>query len=198
MWTALLLLLPVVVIVVFVWAYRRQAAARGAASAERMKAFLESHSATAKHPTGAPAATPDAARAESSARSAPLVRAAPKAHAPLMNPQLIAFYRGLKTALPEHEVFPRVSLSTFLQPAGNLSGLAQEAQMRRFAQTTIDFLICDRTMQPVAAICHESLGLAATVTFARECVEGDGLRFVTLIDTAVPAPELLRTRVLGA
>ena len=38
--TWLLLLLPVLVIAAVVWNYRRQAAARDAASAERMKAFL--------------------------------------------------------------------------------------------------------------------------------------------------------------
>lgn len=51
LWTTVMVVLPIVVIAVLVWNYRRQAAAREAASAERLKAFL-SASAAAKASSG--------------------------------------------------------------------------------------------------------------------------------------------------
>ena len=111
----------------------------------------------------------------------------------------MAFFQTLKGALPEHEVFPRVSLSAFIQPAENLTGFAREAQQRRLADAVVDFLVCDKSMTTVAAVqCVVRTAKAAeTVSFAAACVASTGVRWVEISPAALPAREEIKQRVLG-
>ena len=203
MWTWLLILTPVVAIAVLVWNYRRQAAAREVASAERMKAFLGKAATDAKaDPAGSPlsaAPMPDTP-AVRGVRAQPQAVSGFASRAQLLNAEQLAIYRLLKSALPEYEVFPQMSLSSFIQPAENLTGFAREAQMRRLADTTVDFLVCDRSMKPVAtAQCGARTGKAAeNAAFAAACVASTGVRWVEFSPGALPSFEGLRTWVLGA
>ena len=200
MWTWLLLLAPVVVIAAFVWNYRRQAAAREAASAERMKAFLEQ---TRASPSARPAdrqLTTPAARPAAVARRVqpqPQIAAGFTAHARLLNAEQTALYHLLKGALPEHAVFARVSLAACLQPAEHVTGFAREAQRRQLADATVDFLVCDSTMKPVAAICLNGAGGAGAHPFAQSCVAETELRFMVIDARALPKPDDIRAQVCG-
>jgi len=197
----LVLLVIAVVIAVFIWNFRRQAAAREAAGAERMKAFLEQ---TRADPAAQSALRPAQAQmpvAEPAARSAKPQPAVSGfiAGAPLLSPPQRTLYHLLKIGLPEHEVFACVSLAAFIQPADNPTGFAREAQERRLADAAADFLICDKTMNAVAAVqCGVRGGKAAeTAAFAAACIASSGLRWVEISPDALPRREEIRQRILG-
>ena len=198
------LLLGVVVIAVFIWNYRRQAAAREAASAERMKAFVEQARAnSAANPADTPAtavsAVPAALTPARSAQSRlPLVSGF-AARGPLLSAEQMALYPLLKSALPDYEVFVRVSLAAFIQADENSTGFAREAQQRRLADAVVDFLVCDKSMTAVAAVqCGARTGKTAeTASFAAACVASTGVRWVEISPAALPAREEIKQRVLG-
>ncbi len=63
------------------------------------------------------------------------------------------FYRRLRTALPEHEVFAQVAMGALLRPVGAKDRSDYHGLRGRFAQKIIDFVICDRsTLEPVAIV----------------------------------------------
>lgn len=206
----LLSLLPVIVVVVvavLVWNYRRQAAAREAASAERMKALL------GKGAGDAPVNLADVQLKTAGARSASttpqqaVVKPKPQivsgyvARAQLLPAQYVSLYRLLQSALPQHEVYPSVSLKAFVQIAENSTGFAREAQERRLTDTEVDFLICDKAFKPLAAIhcAANRVGKAAEMAaFTAACVVSVGMRWVELSPEAPPAPDAIRAQVLGA
>lgn len=202
MWTTLLLLTPVVVIAMFIWNYRRQAAAREAASAERMKAFLEQTRANSSvPPADGLLATPPAGPAAAARRVQPQPQmqfpAGFTARARLLDVEQTALYHLLTSALPEHAVFARVSLAACMQPTEHLTGFAREAQQRRLADATVDFLVCDTTMKPLAAICLTGAGGAGTHQFVQSCVATTELRFLVIDARALPKPDDIRSRVRG-
>ena len=189
-------LVLIVVIAVLVWNYRRQTAAREAASAERMKAFLEQARAAPGRAADAPVAAVE-----------PVTRSVRQpdiegftARTPLLNTEHLAFFHLLKSALPEHEIFARVSLAAFVRPAENLTGFAREAQERRLADATTDFLVCDQAAQPVAAVQNgvRSGKAAQTAAFAAACVVSTGVRWVEISPQVAVQREEIRRQVLGA
>ncbi len=206
----LLYLLPVVVVVmvvVLVWNYRRQAAAREAASAERMKALLGKGAGDAVvSPVDIQLKTVGArnvsrAPLQSVVKSKPQVVSGFVARAQLIPAEYVPIYRLLQSALPQHEIYPCASLKVFVQIAENLTGFAREAQERRLADAAVDFLICDKTFKPLAAI-HCGAGRAGKAAemaaFAAACVASVGMRWLELSPEAPPAPDALRAQVLGA
>jgi hypothetical protein len=197
-------LLVVVIIAVFVWNYRRQTAAREAASAERMKAFMKQARAAAASEKPAaiarPAASPvTAATAPGAKAPLPLVSGF-KARTPLMSNEQRALYAVLKSGLPDCEVLAQVSLATFIQPAENLTGFAREAQERRLIDAAVDFLVCDGSMKALAAVqCGPRSGKAAeTAAFAAACVLSTGIRWVEIVPPALPRVDEIKQQVLGA
>lgn len=205
----LVLLVAIIAIAIFILNYRRQAAAREAANAERMKAFLEQaragKSTDAPTPTLSAAAIPAAAAPATAAASARPIKPAPdvagfSARHPMLNAEQAALYRLLKSALPSHEVFAQVSLAAFIAPPADLTGFAREAQLRRLADAVADFVVCDSAMKVVAAVqCGARSGKAAeSAAFAAACVAGVGIRWIELSPQALPTREQLAQRVLGA
>jgi hypothetical protein len=202
MW--LVLLLVAVAVAVFVWNYRRQAAAREAASAERMKAFLDA--ARSNAPANAPA--DEAARhaavggATINRTPAPVAPAAITGYvprAPLLNAEQRALHVLLKHSLPDHEILACVSLAAFIKPADNITGFAREAQQRRLADAVADFVVCDGSMKAVAAVqCGARSGSAAqSAAFAAACAASTGVRWVEISPQALPGADDIRQRVLG-
>ncbi len=191
-------LLAVVVIAVFIWNYRRQAAAREAASAERMKAFLEQARANAPSAANAPVNAP-APAARGASPQLPLA-AGFTVRASLLSTEQRALHGLLKDGLPDHEIFACVSLAAFIQPAENLAGFAREAQERRLADAVVDFLVCGKSMRAVAAVqCGVRSGKAAeSAAFAAACVVSTGMRWVEIKPDALPAREAVRATILGA
>ena len=206
----LLSLLPVVVVVmvvVLVWNYRRQAAAREAASAERMKALLGKSAGDAPVNPAEVQLKSAGARSVSPASPQAVVKPRPQvvsgfvARVQLMPAAYVPVYRLLQSALPQHEVYPCVSLKAFIQIAENSTGFAREAQERRLADAAVDFLICDKTFKPLAAIhcAAGTVGKAAEMAaFTAACVASAGIRWLELSPAAPPEPDAIRAQVLGA
>lgn len=198
----LVLLVTAAVIAGFVWNYRRQAAARETASAERMKAFLEqSRSNNAAHPVvpSDSANEPVVKPIERDLKAQPNVSGY-TLRAPLLAPPQRTLFHLLKIGLPEHEVFACVSLAAFIQPAENLTGFAREAQERRLADAVVDFVVCDKSMKAVVAVqCGvRSSKAAENAAFAATCIASTGLRWVEISPDALPRRDEIRQRVLGA
>jgi Protein of unknown function (DUF2726) len=202
------LLLVVAIIVVFVWNYRRQTAARDAASAERMNAFMEqARGVAAANPavadkTAVAATAPPPAGVSSAALGAkpplPLVSGF-KARAQLLSNEQRALHALLKSGLPDCEILAQVSLATFIQPAENLTGFAREAQERRLTDAVVDFLVCDQSMKALAGVqCGPRSGKAAeTAAFAAACVLSTGIRWVEVAPLTLPRVDEIKRQVLG-
>lgn len=195
----LVLLIVIVAIGVLIWNIRRLTAAREATSAERMKAFLEqARTAAAVNPTAT--AAPAAVTSPTPLREAqPQALSGYTARVPLLSADQAALYALLKNGLPQHEIFIRMSLAAFMQPAGNLAGFAREVQERRLADAVVDFVVCDQSMQPVAAVqCDVRAGKAAeAAAFAAACVAATGMRWVEISPQALPRLDEIKQRVLG-
>jgi hypothetical protein len=64
------------------------------------------------------------------------------------------FFHRLRTALPDHLIFPQVALGAILQPHASLKS-DRSATMRsrsQFAQKIADFLICDTSLNIIAIV----------------------------------------------
>ena len=188
--TFLLWLTPVIVVAVFVWNYRKQAAAREDASEKRLKQFLTKPLAEdTAAPTAAPTTTP----------ASPLPKEYAVREGLLTPPQKVLYYL-LKTHLSDHEVLTKVGAAAFLDIPARFSGFERETRERRLALALADFVVCNKAFTPVAVVqCRaaESAGMAH-LAFARECSAAAGLRWVEVTPDAMPRREEIRLRVLGA
>jgi Protein of unknown function (DUF2726) len=229
MMTTLMVLAPIVIIAIVVWNYRRQNAAREAASEERMKAFLEASGVAAKGGAANAANAVSAIKAANSVdaliggAATPKVTPAPVAvtpvktlPAPPSKPQVVTGFTAraqlvaavqlpvfqlLQSALPRHAVLPRMNLAAFINPPAYETGFALEAQQRRLIDATVDFLVCDPQLKPVAVVQCKSgtpAPVPAQIAFAAACAVSTGIRWIVLAPEALPPPEDIRSRVLGA
>lgn len=199
----LILLIFIVVMVVFVMHFRRQAKAREAASAERMKAILDqARTSGAAGADGAKASpvTPAAAPPREARPQAVQTVSGISLRAPLLDAEQAAVFRQLKSALPDHEMFAQVSLAAFVAPGNDVTGFAREAAARRLTDTPVDFLVCSAALTPLAAVqCGARSGKAAEgAAYAQACAASLGVRWVELSPQALPPPQVLRQQVLGA
>lgn len=199
--TFLLWLAPVVVIAVFVWNYRKQVAAREAASERRLKEFLTQPLAEHATAPAASIATPNAAPASPTrvSASSPLAKEYAVREGLLTPPQKVLYYL-LKTHLSDHEVLTKVGAAAFLDIPARFSGFERETRERRLALALADFVVCNKAFTPVAVVqCRagESADMAH-LAFARECSAAAGLRWVEVVPDAMPRREEIRLRVLGA
>jgi hypothetical protein len=195
--TLLLWLSPFVAIAIVVWNYRRQAAAREAASNERFKELISK--TTAKDAGESTLAAPGF--------DAPVLPAPPVQ--PSMNfavrermltaPQTLLYYL-LKSNLSDHEVLAQVSAVTIVDVPSAVIGFERETRLRRLAAAVVDFVVCDKSFRAVAVVqCGTCAGIAAeTLAFARACCESAGLRWVEIAPNALPRRETVRSVVLGA
>ena len=190
-----LVLLPAGVIFYLVWDHRRRAGDRIAASATRLHAILS-----------APAEPPLARSGDDTAplepQPGPKTAASPslsyEARDRLLTPPQALLYYLLKTGLPDHLVFAQVALPAVLEPSHALSGFARDEQTRRLAGHALDFVVCDRSMRPVAVVELARRDAQQESGPSRKSwLLASGLRYVELQSDALPRKEAMRTLVLG-
>lgn len=196
----LLILLPIVVVAYVVWDYRRKTAARMAASSGRLNELLGVVAQTQQRvltpveavltpslPTPRPEAPP----------AAPLYASRER----VLNPQHTLLYYLLKTGLPDHVVFARVTLASILEAGPGLSGVARDEQTRRLAAITVDFVVADKGMRPVAVVelASNEQGSAALAdrASARTRLAAAGVRYVELDARTLPRKDAMRSLVLN-
>ena len=189
----LLMLATAGVVAYGVWDYRRKIAARESASKARFDEMFKSQGVAAPaKPESAPPmpATTVPAAVPTPPVSPPVAISAPGR---FLGKTETLVYRLLQTALPDHEIFANVMLSTVV--AASASGSQSEQQARRLAQYQIDFVVCDRDLRVVAAVEVEAGAGADAVGirhFKEECLRAAGIRLVWFDAAALPRRQEIR------
>ena len=135
-------LIGLVLIVGIVWAYGRTRHNHAAARAKQFDALLfEAKRSVA---------------ADDKAGVAPPVTATPVVASPvpelsrkpcLLLPSDLDLYRVFKSALPDHDILAKYSLSDLVDIAPSISGYERDQKLRRLAQHKVDLVVCNRQME---------------------------------------------------
>jgi hypothetical protein len=160
----------------FMAAYRRDKAQSGAASAQ------PAAHASAPRPTARPPAFA-------------MATVKPKG-AFLAGPNKL-LYLVLRTALPDHQIFPNVRLADALQIAGQPPTPQARAQL---TQARVDFVVCNKELAVVALV-DISDGNRADDVLKRQIepqINAAGGRYLRVAPTAIPRPAEARSLVCGA
>ena len=112
----------------------------------------------------------------------------------LTQPETLLFY-VLKAGLPDHEIFPRVSLASVLGAAENTPPSALTA--RSPARHEIDFVICDKSMQVVAAVQLDAQPGRQETQVVNQRLSAAGIRLVRFNPAALPRREQVRALIFG-
>ena len=162
----------VAIIGILIWSIKRKAREREAAGAERMKAMMDAMQAgKAQGTPAAPQAIVQAATPVATSPSTGLAEFVSRVS--LLDATQMEWYDALRAALPLHTVIPRASLASFARVGDAISGFEREARERRLSSATVDFLVCDEALQPLAAVC-----LSEPQEFTRSTCERIKLRLV--------------------
>jgi len=204
----LLILVPIGAIAYLVWDHKRKTAARNAAAEGRLQELL---AVAQPQPAAKPAeraAAPASQAGPAEATAGAVSAVSPTAPAPLYTsrervlsaPQTLAYYL-LRTGLPDHVVLARVSLASVVEAGPGLSGFAREEQIRRLAALTVDFVVAEKTMRPVAVVelasGDEGGAAQSDRASARTRLAAAGVRYLELDPKQLPRKEAMRTLVLG-
>jgi hypothetical protein len=180
----------VIVVAVFAWDYRKKAAKREAVSRQRMLQVMKPGALVA-----APAATtPEAAAAEPVPEAPPI---AYKANERMLSQPETLLYLLLRSGIPDHEIFPKLSLAAVVVAPG--TGYDREQQVRRLSRHQLDFVVCDKAMRVVAAVQLAAVGPEAVVAqrIREECLGSAGIRVVTIDPAGLPKRSEIRALVCG-
>ena len=181
-----------------IWDYRRKAARREADSKERFTQMLKAGPSAAAGTVAAPAAAPVAQLQPVPLTEAPDAPAiAYKARERLLSQTEKLVYLLLKTALPDHEILSKVTLTAVIDVPG--AGYDHELQLRRLSRQVLDFVVCDRGMKIVAAVQLAAAGPDAVIAqrIRSECLKSAGIRLVTIEPGALPKRSEVRAFVCG-
>lgn len=190
----LLVLAPFIAIPILWWHYRRKQAARERMASERWQKIVSNSAGVEQAVAGT--AAPIQASPSGQTLQAPYQR-----RDRLLDPAHTLMYYLLRTALAEHEVLTQVSLDRLLMVPAHTPGLEQERRMRGLAQHAVAFVVCDKTMQPLAAVdlleAEAPAALTAAPDFRSQCFAHSGIRYVRIARTALPKRHEVRALVLG-
>ena len=180
----LLALIPVAAVAYIVWAHRKRTAERAAASSKRFADMF-----------GAPAAVQRSAPTMPVAASAPVALGTRRET--LLDRRRLAVFRSLAAALPDHQVCPSVTLAALVDLPSAVQGREREQRLRALAQNTLDFVICDMDMRPVAAVDVDE-GASAESRIKSEYLGAAGIRHVRLQPDISIQPDEMRKRIFGS
>ena len=194
----LLLLLPPGAVVWIIWSYRNKTSQRNALSQERAELMVRTSPQNSAEPepaagNGEVAAAP--AVVPAATERIAVAFAALRRERFLSPPETLAYYL-LKTGLPRHEVFARVSLAEVLTPAGSQPWTPLD--QARFARHVLHFVVCDKSLQVLTAIRLAGAAPAEGMEWADSCLTAAGIRLVRLDPKAPPKREELSNIILGA
>lgn len=198
----LLALVPLLAAAYLVWDYRRKAARRDAASADRLNDLLgaidpvkaQGGAARAQAPVPAQAAMPAPVISTTAAPAAAPYAARER----LLTPAQTLLYQLLRAGLPDYAVFARMTLASVLEPGLAASPPARTEHARRLDAHVLDFVISDRQLRPVAVV---MLSPGGDASGSRGVVPMwlalAGVRYVEFETTGLPRKDAIRERVLG-
>ena len=171
---------------IFVWDFRRKAAARDAASQKRFDEIFRARAAAAPVPGTPPPAV--ALPTGAPQTNVPVASAAPSAGSRFLGQRETLLYRLLKAGIPDHEIFANVALPSVV-------GARSEHETRRLAQYRLDFVVCDKGMRVVAAVAIEPAGgmqAPGEHRFIADCLKAAGINLVRLNPATLPRREEIR------
>ena len=194
----LLTVLPLAAVVYLVWFYRKKTAERAAASRKRFSEMFGPNSKARSVPAappepGAAAIQTDPVMSRSAPLSAPGVTALCVRKEHVLSGKRDTLFEALRGALPDHLIFPHVSLAALVALPPAIQGREREQRQRGLAQSTIDFVVCDVHKRAVAAIdLVETSGTESL--FKAEYLKAAQLRYVQM--EHAPTPDLAGLRAL--
>ena len=117
----------------------------------------------------------------------------------VLDPSHTLVYYLLRTALPDYVVFAQVAFASVLEPSPGASRAGAEESLARLTARTVDFLVSDRNMQPIAVVqlvtaAHAN---AATAASPESSLDAAGVRYIELDPAALPRKDAIRAIVLG-
>lgn len=190
----LLALLPIAAVVYIVWTHKKKLAERNAAAAGRLQELM-----------AATALAQNASRAAPAQAAAPQPTAAQPAAVPLytvrervLSPPQNLLYLLLRTGLPEHVILVRPALAAIIEAGPGLAGAARAEQERWLAATSVDFVVADRNMRPLAVVDlraspNDAAGGRAA---ARTRLAAAGVRHLEFDAASLPRKDAIRALVL--
>ena len=198
----LLVLAPFVAIPIFWWMYRNKVRQRESESGARWEQFANAAKTGGLNgATAVPAAAPVTAAGMVAAAAATTAPQFARRTRTLDAAQTVLYYL-LKNALPDHEVMPQQTLARLLDVPADVVGTERELRVRGLALHTIDFVVCNKSLQIVAAIDllerAPPAALTAPTDFKSRCLAQAGIRHLRLTRTALPKRDAVRALVLGA
>lgn len=193
----LLMLAPLIAIAIFWWLYQRKQAQRERLANERWQQMVSKAVVPEKEAPVMAAMPPAMENPRSGAAPAvPGYRSRER----LLDPAETLFYFLLRTGVPEFEVLCGVGLSRLLQVSA-ATEIERERLARNLTQQTVDFVLCDKTMQPRVAIDLLTAEAPAALTASPDsktlCFAHTGIRYVRISRTALPKRQDVRAIVLG-
>ena len=189
----LLVVIPVAGIGYIVWDHKRKAAAREALSAGRLQQMLGPVEPAHTEQDGGPIRAASEAPVEVTRDSVAYVRCDR-----VLDPSHTLVYYLLRTALPDYVVFAHVAFASVLAPSPGSSAQSRAAALARLHAHTVDFLVSDRNMQPIAVVqvtaAHANAATAGSPELSLDAV---GVRYIELDPAALPRKDAVRAIVLG-
>lgn len=187
----LLILAPFIAVPILWWAYRRRQAERERLASERWQQIVSKPAAADDNAVAASAQAPVAQSPQLQYRR----------RERLLDPSRTLMYYLLRSGLPDCEVLVQVSLDRLLAPAAEMSERTREKYLQGLAQHSIDFVVCDKAMQPLAAVelleQEAPAALTSATDFSTQCLAHSGIRHVRIARTALPKRHEVRALVLG-
>ena len=194
----LLMLAPVIAIAIVWWSYRRKQATRERLANERWQQLVKKAGDTGKEGPAAVAPLPAAVMPQKTTPSA--ISQSYRGRERLLEPADTLFYFLLRTQLPEYEVLTTVNLSRMLVISAT-SETERERMARGLSQHAVDFVLCDKAMQPRIAIDlltgEAPAALTAAPDFKTQCFAHSGIRYVRISRAALPKRQDVRNAILG-
>jgi Protein of unknown function (DUF2726) len=183
-----------------IWFYKKKQQKRDSEHARKFGAFLAEARLNPDSPGGTALgsggqAAPVAANATPLPEFCKKQRLLPQAEALL--------YYVLRTGLPEHEIFANLTLADLIDIEPAVRGYDREQKARRLAQQRLDFVICTKQLEVVAAVLLDKSAVpdamqAANARFAEACLRSAGIRLVRINPAAPPRHHQVRGLVYGA
>jgi hypothetical protein len=180
-----------------IWSYKQKQQKREAESARRFNALLADVQLKPDPPV-----TASGVNAAAVARSATPVPGFSKKQRLLPQPQALLYY-VFRTGLPEHEIFANLTLADLVELGPAARGYEREQKALRLARERLDFVICNKQLEVVAAIVLEKGAAPDAVQdgnarLAEECLHSAGIRLVRVNPAAPPRHHEVRKLIYGA
>jgi hypothetical protein len=113
----------------------------------------------------------------------------------LDKPATLALY-AIRAAVPDHEVFARVSLAELLDVPEAVQGYDRAQRLKKLAPLTVDFAVANKSMQLVAVIdledAHATVEQHAMLRTKAECLREFPIRYLTFSRARLPKYQDIR------